>query len=1050
MRSFAPRLSKFSSPRTYRTVARERLFERLDSWHDRACIWVCAPPGAGKTTLVSSWLEARDRASFWYQIDSGDDDPASFFAYLIEMARGACGNRARGLPYLTPDHLRDLPAFSRRFFRHFFAVMSPAVLVFDNHHEAMGSVIDPILRELVAGIPASFQLVMISRLDVPATLMRCVSTGHLMRMGWEEVRLTESEAANLISMHDAKSSPNAAHLHAMTDGWAAGIVLLTNARSSRPASPGKGSGALPEAVFAYFTEELFQHAAIPDQELLLQTCCFRQFTRAMADRLTGHADVSTLLDSLYHRHYFTERRFVVEYEYRYHDLFRTYLRERAPRHLGKDRWNDVLARAAVILCDSNEFGQAADLLIEAHAWSALCALILNQAERMLARGQWQTLRQWLVALPDAALNSDPWLLFWQGMARVGEDPSGARVILEQAHARFTSMRDMKGRMRACTSIIDIYYQEWNTVDSLDAWIRELHELLSAQASRTSIDELDAAKSLATALLYRHLTHTFLPTLVEEIRASWRREKEVNKRLLCVSLLFDYFSLMGDFDTVHDIVEQSAADGSSDEALPVNAFLWWRWVGLLAYREGRFDEACKRLSKSIDIGLRHGLTDQAFVAQLALAMAEASAGRLVRAADLLVEMRSTLDPTQHMHAVGYRYMELWLAAANEDLEKAQRIWETFSRMPVVGVPVNSAYNLPVIWLLCNTGQIGEALERVERWFSQLDGMRSPLLRFNLLCMKAYAQIKAGDSQSPDTLRQFLRLGATHRYATTLTWLPGVIADLCAHALDHDVESEYVRWLIRERRIPAPPSARRWPRPIEIRTLGQFQILLDGRRLEFAHKAPKKPLALLKALVAAGPRGLSKERAESWLWPELDGDASADAMTSALLRLRRLLRRKEAVRLSEGVLTLDEQSVWVDAFWFERLTHNPEDCHRAVDAYGGPFLPTDDNEHWALTVRDRLKTRFVTAAQQTAQALQDGGRPREAIACLRRAIIIEPLADTLYLDLMRAYVRDERFVEAAGVFQQLRKTYCTLGESPPGLPSDLQRSLHYTVQGQGQTR
>jgi LuxR family maltose regulon positive regulatory protein len=55
-----PRLAKLTRPRLHDAVARERLFSRLDDARDkRRAICVVGPPGAGKTTVAASWLDAR-------------------------------------------------------------------------------------------------------------------------------------------------------------------------------------------------------------------------------------------------------------------------------------------------------------------------------------------------------------------------------------------------------------------------------------------------------------------------------------------------------------------------------------------------------------------------------------------------------------------------------------------------------------------------------------------------------------------------------------------------------------------------------------------------------------------------------------------------------------------------------------------------------------------------------------------------------------------------------------------------------------------------------
>ena len=188
-------LAKLTRPKLYGALPRPRLFALLDEAAKRPIVWVCAAPGAGKTTLVASYLEARRLRHLWYQYDAGDADTATFVHYLRVAAEPLAGKAAE-LPRFTPEPRQDLARFARTFFRELFSALPhPCVVVFDNFHEP-----DTVPEQRTAfaqaldEVPEGITVVVISRADPPPEFARLLASGRIARIDESELRCTEDEA----------------------------------------------------------------------------------------------------------------------------------------------------------------------------------------------------------------------------------------------------------------------------------------------------------------------------------------------------------------------------------------------------------------------------------------------------------------------------------------------------------------------------------------------------------------------------------------------------------------------------------------------------------------------------------------------------------------------------------------------------------------------------------------------------------------------------------------------------------------------------------------
>lgn len=223
------------------------------------------------------------------------------------------------------------------------------------------------------------------------------------------------------------------------------------------------------------------------------------------------------------------------------------------------------------------------------------------------------------------------------------------------------------------------------------------------------------------------------------------------------------------------------------------------------------------------------------------------------------------------------------------------------------------------------------------------------------------------------------------------------------------------------------------PVRIYTLGRFVIEIDSRDAESAHRLPKKPLELLKALIAHGGFAVAGERLCEDLWPDADGATAAQSLDVTLHRLRKFLGNHDAIECQNGHISLDPGYCWVDVWAFQHtvdalndhgtvsastLDQDVERLDKAFELYDGPFLP-DEPGAWALPMRQRLHSKFVRGVCSHAQQYEHMGCRDIAVLVYERALEIDPQAEELYHRLMACNMALGRPGEALSVYRRCKQ-------------------------------
>ncbi|MEJ2724961.1 MAG: BTAD domain-containing putative transcriptional regulator [Deltaproteobacteria bacterium] len=361
------------------------------------------------------------------------------------------------------------------------------------------------------------------------------------------------------------------------------------------------------------------------------------------------------------------------------------------------------------------------------------------------------------------------------------------------------------------------------------------------------------------------------------------------------------------------------------------------------------------------------------------------------------------------------------------------------------------------VLYETGEQQTANKHLNKAIQLSQQTRSKHLMFHALMLKARFALDQDHAETGlQVLREALELGKEIGLFHNMIESRANVARICAVALEHGVEINYVTTYIRKRDLTPntlPITVEHWPWPIKVFTLGHFSIFKDGAPIRFSTKAQKKPLELIKALIALGGHEVSKDHLSDALWPDAEGDKADRALITTIHRLRRLLGNDRAIQVQGGKLELNPSYCWVDCWAFERLLFMAEDAsklqnmdaeisltEKALAVYKGAFLAGEMLESWAVSPREHLRSRFLRAVNRMASILLSIRQWDKAVDYYQRSLDVDDLSEETYQRLMHCLQQLGRTTEALSVYERCKKTlYAAFGLPPSSKTQAIRRSL-----------
>jgi LuxR family transcriptional regulator, maltose regulon positive regulatory protein len=394
-------------------VPRPRLSERLDRGAASTLMLVSAPAGFGKTTLLTEWLAAGpgapagERLAAWLSLDRADNDPVSFWTYVIAALRTAApGVGENALALLQAPRPPPIETVLTALLNDLGAVAGDIVLVLDDYHVVDAREVQDGMAFVLGHLPAGLHVVIASRADPALPLARWRARGELAEIRAAELRFTPDEAAAYLNemMGLQLTARDVAALEGRTEGWIAALQLAALSMQGRDDVTGfiAGFAGDDRYVVDYLAEEVLQRQPEPVQAFLLQTSILGRLSGPLCDAVTGQGDGKAMLEALDRGNLFLvplddRRRW-----YRYHRLFADVLQARLLDEQ-PGQAPGLHRRASEWYAQNGEPSEAIGHALAAGDFERAADLIELAIPAMRRTRQEATLRGWLEVLPLGVL-----------------------------------------------------------------------------------------------------------------------------------------------------------------------------------------------------------------------------------------------------------------------------------------------------------------------------------------------------------------------------------------------------------------------------------------------------------------------------------------------------------------------------------------------------------------------------------------------------------------------------------------------------------------------
>jgi LuxR family maltose regulon positive regulatory protein len=399
-------------------LPRPNLIKKLDKIAAYPLTLISASAGSGKTTILSEWLNSSKRPAAWISLDADDNDPAQFLTYIIsalQTIREDFGQDVLQNLYAGQSELVETSLI--KLINELAVFPEASLLFFDDYHTITDQKVHDLVTFFVDHLPPQIHLVFASRVDPPWPLARYRARNQLYEIRGEDLRFKTEEIMVFLNraLGSHISPEDVRALEERTEGWVAGLQLAALSMQGHSDIHQFVKDFTGSHVFVaeYLIEEILQQQPEDIKSFLLQTSILERLNADLCDSVTGYADGKSTLDALHRANVFVIPLDDQGHWFRYHHLFADLLQSHLKQMYSLPQINELHLRASSWFVHNKFYNEAINHALAAKNYGRAAVLVNKHGQQMFFAERYNTLRNWLEAIPGEYFQTYPRLEIYQ-------------------------------------------------------------------------------------------------------------------------------------------------------------------------------------------------------------------------------------------------------------------------------------------------------------------------------------------------------------------------------------------------------------------------------------------------------------------------------------------------------------------------------------------------------------------------------------------------------------------------------------------------------------